>query len=846
MFLGDDEELGAILGLGGNVQPYRARILATDGLIVYLPLNDVSGAAAVDAFAGNDWEYTGNPALNQFPGPGDGQPWALFDGVDDSVDVPVGTLAALNAAGMFDPDELTVIIWAQNSNPAFWTDASQRPLLRIGADGDNYIQVAVNKLGVVANAGADWQVIYDLAGYAPLAPFCVAFTLSRAANKARLYFNGAQVGVDKTWGGAAWAGVLTFDWTEINSHWSSFFPGYQGRFALFNRALTATELADLGQIQSTAFLAGFTYRQVATVTNAGAALTNYPVKLTLTSSNFDFSRARAGGQDIRVTAADGVTILPHWLETYDSGAQTAIVWVRVSSIPAGGSVSLWLYAGKPSAADIQDGSAVFPFFEDFDTGNTPIWNRKGTVLTDPHSVGEPFVLYDANPVILTGLTACFKMWYTHGWAATSLCYAESADGLNWTPYASNPLLPTHSRCSVLKVGGTFYIYTESAGNALDCYTSADGVTLVLAQADVIPAGSPGDWDDFGVANSHIWREDASHWFALYESRHGADTWKIGLATSPDGLNWTKYGSNPVMSLGVAGMIGGPWVWKAPDNTYWCWVHTSGVNFIPTDIFRYSSVDLHTWTATPAAATFQRITEDEGAGLDAAQVADACLVELNGQTYLFYSAMRTQNGDMHINCAIADTTLAGLVAGNEDVGLYDGNLSGTRWDDHGGFTILSHVCQQVTATDETPTVETVHASADYSLDIDLRHTAGVSFRSQIYAVWVDGTHMARYIPFNNGNTTLQERTNGGFTAGVNVGANGVIQETTGVFHHWQVTKVGDTLTLFVDGVAVGIPQTIDASLAGAAFAGLSGYNVEALWRTVRMRPYVTPEPVVAVG
>ena len=36
-------------------------------------------------------------------------------------------------------------------------------------------------------------------------------------------------------------------------------------------------------------------------------------------------------------------------------------------------------------------------------------------------------------------------------------------------------------------------------------------------------------------------------YYMWYSGNNGGGWSIGLATSPDGLNWTKYGLNPVMS-----------------------------------------------------------------------------------------------------------------------------------------------------------------------------------------------------------------------------------------------------------------------------------------------------------
>ena len=62
------------------------------------------------------------------------------------------------------------------------------------------------------------------------------------------------------------------------------------------------------------------------------ALTNYAVLVKLSVSNFDFSKAKTNGEDIRFTDSDGTTSLAYEFEKYDSTAQVALIWVKVPQI----------------------------------------------------------------------------------------------------------------------------------------------------------------------------------------------------------------------------------------------------------------------------------------------------------------------------------------------------------------------------------------------------------------------------------------------------------------------------------------------------------------------------------
>ncbi len=79
-----------------------------------------------------------------------------------------------------------------------------------------------------------------------------------------------------------------------------------------------------------------------------ADLTNYTVKIVLTSSNFNFSNAKSDGSDVIFLASDGSTPLPFWIEKWDSSAGEAVIWVKIPRIPRGGTVTIYMLYGNPN------------------------------------------------------------------------------------------------------------------------------------------------------------------------------------------------------------------------------------------------------------------------------------------------------------------------------------------------------------------------------------------------------------------------------------------------------------------------------------------------------------------
>ncbi|NYT19098.1 MAG: DUF2341 domain-containing protein [Methanosarcinales archaeon] len=97
--------------------------------------------------------------------------------------------------------------------------------------------------------------------------------------------------------------------------------------------------------------------------NSGKDLANYQVQVLLDSSNFDFSKAKPDGSDIRFSVNDKQ--LSHWIEEWDAKSESAIIWIKVPSIPSNGMTDVTMHYGNPAAIDISSGGSTFDFFDDF-------------------------------------------------------------------------------------------------------------------------------------------------------------------------------------------------------------------------------------------------------------------------------------------------------------------------------------------------------------------------------------------------------------------------------------------------------------------------------------------------
>lgn len=135
---------------------------------------------------------------------------------------------------------------------------------------------------------------------------------------------------------------------------------------------------------------------------------------------------------------------------------------------------------------------------------------------NPIPLGGSWNLNNGNPCVLFNADSSrYEMWF-NGWPGIPgphgdfyphyVGFAHSKDGINWTVYPSAVLAPTS-----------------------------------------------GAWDAYTVDQPMVVRENGHYkmWYSSYYYVPPTYPGYIGYATSPDGIQWTKYAGNPVMGLGTA-------------------------------------------------------------------------------------------------------------------------------------------------------------------------------------------------------------------------------------------------------------------------------------------------------
>jgi hypothetical protein len=114
--------------------------------------------------------------------------------------------------------------------------------------------------------------------------------------------------------------------------------------------------------------ADWLYRSPVTVPNPGATeLLDFQVQVTLSTANFDFTKAKSDGSDIMVTSSNGTTLIPFWIENWNPTGSEATIWIKVPSIPVTTGTTVFIYYGNDAQTlPSSNPDAVFDFYDSFD------------------------------------------------------------------------------------------------------------------------------------------------------------------------------------------------------------------------------------------------------------------------------------------------------------------------------------------------------------------------------------------------------------------------------------------------------------------------------------------------
>jgi predicted GH43/DUF377 family glycosyl hydrolase len=206
----------------------------------------------------------------------------------------------------------------------------------------------------------------------------------------------------------------------------------------------------------------------------------------------------------------------------------------------------------------------------------------------------PFVMYHEGQ---------YKMWYEGSdGSVRQLGYATSPDGITWSKYEGNPVLEAGPEAydqlaaahgAVLYEGSTYKLWYHAKRPIDDVNvptiayaTSADGISWTKYLGNPVLPLEAGTWEDWGIWGPSVVKVEDTYW--MWYAGGALTHASIGVATSPDGISFEKFPNNPVLSI-ADNDIGDPTV-ILDGETFKMWFN----NFTDGQIYYTESDDGTSW------------------------------------------------------------------------------------------------------------------------------------------------------------------------------------------------------------------------------------------------------------
>lgn len=114
---------------------------------------------------------------------------------------------------------------------------------------------------------------------------------------------------------------------------------------------------------------------------AAAVLEGFPALVRLHKDFFNFTQAKANGEDLRFSTSAGAP-LPFQIEEWDAAKGVASIWVRIPTIKGNERQEIKMHWGKTDAAGESSGKAVF----NEANGYLSVWHMSGPVTDETGSL----------------------------------------------------------------------------------------------------------------------------------------------------------------------------------------------------------------------------------------------------------------------------------------------------------------------------------------------------------------------------------------------------------------------------------------------------------------------------
>ena len=338
-----------------------------------------------------------------------------------------------------------------------------------------------------------------------------------------------------------------------------------------------------------------------TIPGLATSQTDFQVKITLDGS-FSFTNTNTDGSDIRITASDGTTLIPFWIESWAAKSPTRsdTLWVKVPTLPTGG-LTVYLYYGNPAPTtppQVQVETPPGGPYTKNPTKITPINLPAGRT----HLVAENIVKDDAPG-------GHYWMVFTDQTQTTNplqICLAYSDDPTNPNAWYWGGVVITNGIAPhIMKYNGTWYIFygdrNVSSPWPISVATATTPGGPYTYAGQVLQAGAANTWEDLRADEPCVfWNSSMNKWILIYMGDSGGNMEQIGYATADDILGpYTKYAGNPCLAFGPAGTfdagtVADPWVYNY-HGVYYIGYTVSPTTFSPWQTALATTTDWTTFT-----------------------------------------------------------------------------------------------------------------------------------------------------------------------------------------------------------------------------------------------------------
>jgi predicted GH43/DUF377 family glycosyl hydrolase len=166
----------------------------------------------------------------------------------------------------------------------------------------------------------------------------------------------------------------------------------------------------------------------------------------------------------------------------------------------------------------------------------------------------------------------------------------------------------------------------------------DGTLARYPGNPLLTKGEPGSYDQLKIGPRAILREAPNVWKMWYEAAPGGNQSATAYATSSDGLVWTKYPGNPVMSpsepwegVGGTNREDSPTTVLKEGGVYKLWYH--GISDTTRQIGYAESSDGLSWTKYAGNPVLQ---PGPAGAWDSGSICEPRVVHTGAQYYMFYT------------------------------------------------------------------------------------------------------------------------------------------------------------------------------------------------------------------